>query len=291
MLGLSNKEKDTNINTLINMINNKDKKLVGVRLDNSYIENLKVTPALYNTEISSGYFATEIELNPLPSQLPMIKTLNTSLIKSGLGYIEMDEETRELHEDSKYKTLLSSYYEGESDIKYAAHINFDAGKPIKRIDFKLVGISLTIFKLHDEYDGAETNLYIAFTDREYDGQTMLGTLAIEESKMKRIDTLKLLSLISSNPLFGNNIISTEYTGKGILNILYDTTQVGMGVILPYMEDVNKHKYFYIYSGETELYIELESVLNSNIEIVDGAKNQFRMVIELTQGNQLIINFG
>lgn len=291
MLGIDVKEYDIDTTQVVKSVQNKNDTLVGLRLDNSFIENLKVEPVILGGEISGGYFTLDVEIKPLASQLPMVKMLNSSLIDSGLGYVDMSEEIRDLHEQSRYDVLLANHYNDNLDITYKVSLNFDVGNKAKKSKFKLAGQEITVFKVSHEYEGSETNLYFAFVDKDYDGQTMLGTLSLKDSNLKRVDTLKLLSLVSSNPLFGVTIISAEYESKDILSYLYDTTQLGMGVILPYMEDINKHRYFYLYSGETELYIRNEDILNSSIKRVNLSKNGYKLTISLKNKRKLILNFG
>lgn len=291
MLGLVNKEYSTNIGNLVGSLRNKKKQVVGVKLENSYTENLNVESVVMNGTVSNGYFVFELDLKPLPSQLPMIKKLNSNLIDSGLGLIDIDKETRELHEQEKYKVLLANFYENEQDIRYKATFSFDVGQGIERTNTRIGGKELTIYKLTHNYLDTETSVYIAVINKDYDGQTMLGTFSVNHTYMKKQDTLKLLNLLSGSPLFGLDIISIEYSTKESINYLFDSTQLGMGLVIPYISELKNHKFFYLYSGETELYIKFKEIKGSYVERVNYLKNGFRLVMNLTNNRTLTLNFG
>lgn len=291
MLGLVNKEYSTNIENLVSNLRNKKKQVVGVKLENSYTENLNVESIIMNGTVSNGYFVFELDLKPLPSQLPMIKKLNSNLIDSGLGLIDIDKETRELHEQEKYKVLLANFYENEQDIRYKATFSFDVGQGIERTNTRIGGKELTIYKLTHKYLDTETSVYIAVINKDYDGQTMLGTFSVNHTYMKKQDTLKLLNLLSGSPLFGLDIISIEYSTNESINYLFDSTQLGMGLVIPYISELKNHKFFYLYSGETELYIKFNDIKGSYVERVNYLKNGFRLVMNLTNNRTLTLNFG
>lgn len=291
MLGLVNKEYSTNIESLVSSLRSKKKQVVGVKLENSYTENLNVESVVMNGTVSNGYFVFELDLKPLPSQLPMIKKLNSNLIDSGLGLIDIDKETRELHEQEKYNVLLANFYENEQDIRYKATFSFDVGQGIERINTRIGGKELTIYKLTHKYLDTETSVYVAVIDKDYDGQTMLGTFSVNRTYMKNQDTLKLLNLLSGSPLFGLDIISIEYSTNESINYLFDSTQLGMGLVIPYMSELKNHKFFYLYSGETELYIRFNDIKGSYVERVNYLKNGFRLVMNLTNNRTLTLNFG
>lgn len=291
MLGLVNKEYSTNIESLVSNLRSKKKQVVGVKLENSYTENLNVESVVMNGTVSNGYFVFELDLKPLPSQLPMIKKLNSNLIDSGLGLIDIDKETRELHEQEKYNVLLANFYENEQDIRYKATFSFDVGQGIEKTNTRIGGKELTIYKLTHKYLDTETNVYVAVIDKDYDGQTMLGTFSVNHTYMKKQDTLKLLNLLSGSPLFGLDIISIEYSTNESINYLFDSTQLGMGLVIPYISELKNHKFFYLYSGETELYIRFNDIKGSYVERVNYLKNGFRLVMNLTNNRTLTLNFG
>lgn len=291
MLGLVNKEYSTNIESLVSNLRSKKKQVVGVKLENSYTENLNVESVVMNGTVSNGYFVFELDLKPLPSQLPMIKKLNSNLIDSGLGLVDIDKETRELHEQEKYNVLLANFYENEQDIRYKATFSFDVGQGIERTNTRIGGKEITIYKLTHTYLDTETSVYIAVINKDYDGQTMLGTFSVNHTYMKKQDTLKLLNLLSGSPLFGLDIISIEYSTNESINYLFDSTQLGMGLVIPYISELKNHKFFYLYSGETELYIRFNDIKGSYVERVNYLKNGFRLVMNLTNNRTLTLNFG
>lgn len=291
MLGLKNKDKNTTLDYLDKYINNDDNVLVGVRFDTSYTSNLACEPVLVGTTIEDGGFFTDIIIKPDIAQHQMVKELNTSLHDTGLGFVITDHENPVMA-DSTVDTLISRIqkFEGTYEIPdYVVRLGFHEPHLIEKTTTKLTsGLELDIFKIHMNMDNELFTLYLSFTKFQYDGQTMLGLLS--KDRLTRLDTLKLLTLISSNNLFGDRVISAKYKTKDSTTSLYDTTHKGMGILVPDLDKLKDFPKFVVSSGESELYLDHNDIISSNVVAVNKKRHKYILSIKLKKSYTLEIMF-
>lgn len=291
MLGLKNKDKDITLSYLDRYINNDDNVLVGVRFDTSYTSNLACEPMLVGTTIEDGGFFTDIVIKPDIAQHQMVKELNTSLHDKGLGFVVTDHENPVMA-DSTVDTLISRIerYEGTYEIPdYVVKLGFHEPHSIQKTTTKLTsGLELDIFKIHMNMDDVLFTLYLSFTKYQYDGQTMLGLLS--KDKLSRIDTLKILTLISSNNLFGDRVISAKYKTNNSTSSLYDTTHKGMGILVPDLSELKEFPKFVVSSGESEIFLDHSDIVSSNVVAINKKRHKYIFSIKLKKSYTLDIMF-
>lgn len=291
MLGLKGKDKDITLKQLDNYLNNDSKVLMGVRLDTSYTSNLMCEPALIGATVEGNSFITDIIVKPDIAQHQMVKDLNTSLHDTGLGFVITDKENP-LMADSTVDTLFSriEQFEGVyTSPDYVVRLGFYEPHEIKKTTVSLSkGLKIDIIKIYINVDDNRYTLYLAFSDYQYDGQTMLGLL--RKNEYTRLDTLKLFALMSSNNIFGDPIISAIYKSDRVSNLVYDTTHMGMGILIPDLIELESYPKFVINSGESEIYLNHKDILNSKIIDIDKKKHKYKMVVSMKKGDSLEIIF-
>lgn len=291
MLGLKGKDKDITLKQLDNYLNNSSKEIMGVRLDTSYTSNLMCEPGLIGATVDGNSFITDIIVKPDIAQHQMVKDLNTSLHDTGLGFVITDKENP-LMADSTVDTLFSRIEQFEGVYRspdYVVRLGFYEPHEIKKTTVSLSkGLKIDIIKVYINVDDNKFTLYIAFSDYQYDGQTMLGLLS--KYKYTRLDTLKLFSLMSSNNIFGDPIISAIYKNGRVSNLVYDTTHMGMGILVPDLTELENYPKFVVNSGESEIYLNHRDILSSEIIAIDKKKHKYKMVVNLKKGDTLEIIF-
>ena len=291
MLGLKSKDIDITLKQLNNYLNSDSKELMGVRLDTSYTSNLMCEPVLIGASVDGSSFITDIIVKPDIAQHQMVKDLNTSLHDTGLGFVITDKENP-LMADSTVDTLFSriEQFEGVyTSPDYLVRLGFYEPHELKRTTLSLSkGLKIDIIKIYINVDDIKYTLYLAFSDYHYDGQTMLGLLSKYE--YTRLDTLKLFSLMSSNNIFGDPIISAIYKNDRVSNLIYDTTHMGMGILIPDLNELENYPKFVVNSGESEIYLNHKDILNSKIVAINKKEHKYKMVVNLKKGDTLEIIF-
>lgn len=303
MLGLKAKDHNTTFSQLNKDLNNKE--LVGVRLDSDSAIGIRAEPALLEPAIDGKSFSTQVLLTPTKAQLGMLRDLNGSLIDSGVGsilwtkqdtYSPMDSETgEEVRSSGSIGSFqdVSRALEITDELTYDCNalLLFDSEKQMKKTTYKVTkGVELTVYMFTVTYLDTYVTLYIALMEKEYDGQTLLGSLS--GKTLKRLETIKFLKVIEDSAFFGRRIIGVMMESKsGAKHRLLDTTDLGIVARVADIDSLDDEPYVAIFSGESNLMFKHTAIKNSDFVEVDKYTRAYKLVINLQNGEQIEVYFG
>ena len=286
MLGLKNKETSTTIQNLLKQLKDNKTQLVGVRIDNDYIKDLRIQPALFDIEYSDYTFSFTVILKPEIPHFRDLLQFNSYLIDSDLGSIDINRENRELTQEYM-RDLLTLEIENEP-VEF--DLNVSIPNPTVRETKVTVGDNkLTLFNIEFK-SGNElesTHFYFAFMDKQYDSMTFFTPYIDKE--LTRLDTLKVLKLMSDNNLFGYRLITARYDNNTNISVLNDVSLRGMGFLTPDLNQLDNFSKFIVYSGDSELYLNHSDIKKSSFKTrYINKERTYELNIDLKNGNLSLI---
>ncbi|ARQ95931.1 hypothetical protein qdsa001_175 [Staphylococcus phage qdsa001] len=278
---LRTKAKKTNVSTLFKKLQSKDITLLGVSYDSDYFPS-GVTIIPYLEDISQVEDGIEFTNKVIVTEnlKPAIVGMNNMISDSGLGYVKTEQLNKRLENTGLMTDLLSKGTELTSTKKVDIVSTFI--EPTIMYQDTTINKELKL-RLYTIEDVSPLNdythvVYLLVTDKQYDGQSFIGTLC-NQGILNKLDTIKVLTFFKGNNLINRSVFSVKLNTNKYHYSLYNTHETGIF----FLDD---DKDLIIACGQSYVKVRYKDIVSSKVEKVSD--NNYKMVVNLVSNDELTI---
>ncbi|WAX23360.1 hypothetical protein VL10_ORF169 [Staphylococcus phage vB_SauM_VL10] len=278
---LRTKAKKTNVSSLFKKLQNKGTTLLGVSYDSDYFPSgVTIVPYLEGiSQVEDGIEFTN-KVIVTDNLKPAIVGMNNMISWSGLGYVKTEQLNKRLENTGLMTDLLSKGTELTSTKKVDIVSTFI--EPTVMYQDTTINKELKV-RLYTIEDKSPLNdythvVYLLVTDKQYDGQSFVGTLCSQDT-LNKLDTIKVLTFFKGNNLINRSVFSVKLDTDKYHYSLYNTHETGIF----FLDD---DKDLIIACGQSYVKVRYKDIVNSKVEKVSD--NNYKMVVNLTSNDELTI---
>ncbi|BCK59853.1 hypothetical protein [Staphylococcus phage vB_SauH_DELF3] len=199
---------------------------------------------------------------------------------SGLGYVKTEQLNKRLENTGLMTDLLSKGTELTSTKKVDIVSTFI--EPTIMYQDTTINKELKL-RLYTIEDVSPLNdythvVYLLVTDKQYDGQSFIGTLC-NQGILNKLDTIKVLTFFKGNNLINRSVFSVKLNTNKYHYSLYNTHETGIF----FLDD---DKDLIIACGQSYVKVRYKDIVSSKVEKVSD--NNYKMVVNLVSNDELTI---
>lgn len=254
----SNKEVEIKATSLINKLKSGKVQLVGIAYSSDEFPNgILCEPYIDSIDFEKDEkleFSSKIFIHE--NDKVNVRYFDRQIEKSGLGYVRLEQGEAGITQSGGLMTDLILKDTILSSTKKIDLQSTFINPTVSYQSIKLQDYTFKIYKITETIDDYTHTVHLLVTDKQYDGQTLLGML--EDSKFNKLQTIQLLRLLSGDKLINKEIAGAYMESSDTRYSLYNTHETGVFVL-------TSEEKLSVACGQSFINFDLSSIVSSHIQ--------------------------